>query len=79
MATSTNKKSIMTLYSRENDAHSQRVRIVLQEKGVTFDTNYVDANPKYQDELLEINPYGSLPTLLDRDLVLYTSEIIMEM
>jgi RNA polymerase-associated protein len=53
------------------------VRIVLAEKGVTVDICQVDvANPP--EELLELNPYNSVPTLVDRDLVLYTSRIIME-
>jgi len=28
--------------------------------------------------LVDLNPYGSLPTLIDRDLVLYNSRVIME-
>lgn len=67
----------MTLYSGSNDPYSHRARIVLAEKGVTFDLYEID--PSLQPNALsEINPYNSVPTLVDRDLVLYDSEIIME-
>lgn len=78
MAMAASKRSIMTLYSGAADAYSHRVRIVLAEKGVSFDTVNVEASPKAVEELVEYNPYGSLPTLVDRDLVLYRSDIIME-
>ncbi len=76
MAFAANKRSVMTLFSG-NDMFSHQVRIVLAEKGVTFDICMVDVN-NLPEELLELNPYGSVPTLVDRDLVLYTSRIIME-
>lgn len=77
MSVVTNKRSVMTLYSGSNDPYSHRVRIVLAEKGVTFDLYEIDPD-KQQEMLAEINPYSSVPTLVDRDLVLYQSEIIME-
>ena len=77
MAVVANKRSVMTLYSGSTDPYSHRARIVLAEKGVTFDLYEIDE--ENQPELLaEINPYSSVPTLVDRDLVLYESEIIME-
>ena len=76
MAFAANKRSVMTLFSG-NDMFSHQVRIVLAEKGVTFDICMVDVNA-LPEELLELNPYNSVPTLVDRDLVLYTSRIIME-
>ncbi len=78
MAVSANKRSIMTLYSGAIDAYSHRVRIVLAEKNVTYDIVDVDNTIKTIEELASYNPYGSIPTLVDRDLVLYKSEIIME-
>lgn len=78
MAVSANKRSIMTLYSSAHDHYSHRVRIVLAEKGVSFDLIDVNLSPKAMEELMEVNPYGTVPTLVDRDLVLYQSEIIME-
>lgn len=71
------RRSVMTLYSGENDLYSHRVRIVLAEKAVTVDVMNIDRN-KPSEDLLELNPYNTLPTLVDRDLVLYDSNIIME-
>lgn len=71
------KRSSMTLFSDGRDHYSHRVRIVLAEKGVTADM--VDVDPKDKpEELAELNPYNSLPTLVDRDLALYESKVIME-
>ncbi|MFK7912928.1 MAG: glutathione S-transferase N-terminal domain-containing protein [Pseudomonadales bacterium] len=67
----------MTLYSDARDHYSHRVRMVLAEKGVTIDIVDVDPSNKPED-LAEVNPYNTLPTLLDRDLVLYEANVIME-
>lgn len=57
--------------------YCHQVRIVLEEKGVIAD--FVDvSDPEHQEELLELNPYGSVPTLVDRDLVLYQTQIVLE-
>jgi RNA polymerase-associated protein len=77
MAIVANKRSIMTLYSGSLDIYSHRVRIVLAEKGVAVDVINTDSNEKLED-LLELNPYGNSPTLVDRELVLYDANIIME-
>ncbi len=71
------KRSSMTLFSNARDHYSHRVRMVLAEKGVTVDIVDVDPNKK-PEALAEINPYNNLPTLLDRDLVLYEANVIME-
>lgn len=77
MAVVTNKRSVMTLYTGTNDLYSHQSRIVLAEKGVAVD--YLIVNPEQApEELAEINPYASVPTLVDRDLVLFNSRIIME-
>lgn len=77
MAIIANKRSIMTLYSSATDVFSHRVRIVLAEKSVSADV--VNTNtPEKMEDLLELNPYGTTPTLVDRDLVLYNANIIME-
>lgn len=78
MAMAPNKRSMMGLYSNATDAYGHRVRIVLAEKGVEAELLEVDFNNKNFEELQELNPYGSIPTFVDRDLVLYQSEIIME-
>jgi RNA polymerase-associated protein len=67
----------MTFFSDPTSHYSHRVRIVLAEKGVTVDLIESDAaHPP--EELSELNPYNSLPTLVDRDLVLYESKVMME-
>ena len=71
------KRSSMTLFSDPRDHYSHRVRMVLCEKGVSVDIVGVDPDDR-PDELRQINPYNTLPTLLDRDLVLYQSTVIME-
>jgi stringent starvation protein A len=71
------KRSSMTLFSDARDHYSHRVRMVLAEKGVTVDIVDVDPNKK-PEALADINPYNNLPTLLDRDLVLYEANVIME-
>ncbi|MDB4020825.1 glutathione S-transferase N-terminal domain-containing protein [Litorivicinus sp.] len=71
------KRSTMTFFSDPTDHLSHRVRIVLAEKGVTVDV--IDCDPDgVPAEVSEINPYNNLPTLLDRDLVLYDPNIMME-
>jgi len=71
------KKSLMVLYSGANDVYSHRARIVLAEKGVSAEVIEVSEQNKPED-FLDVNPYNTLPTLVDRNLVLYESGIIME-
>ncbi|MGC6481676.1 MAG: glutathione S-transferase N-terminal domain-containing protein [Porticoccaceae bacterium] len=67
----------MTLFSDPCSQYSHRVRIVLAEKGVTVDIEDIDSG-NVTEEILEANPYGTLPTLVDRDLALYESKVVME-
>jgi len=77
MAAVANRRSVMTLFSAENCAQCHRTRIVLTEKDITVDV--IDIDPKNKPEdLLDLNPYNNVPTLVDRDLVLYEPRIIME-
>lgn len=71
------KQSVMTLFSDPLCPYSHRVRMVLAEKGIAVDVVDVDAK-NLPDEVMDFNPYGSVPTLVDRDLRLYESRIIME-
>nr|WP_163502796.1 stringent starvation protein SspA [Halomonas socia] len=71
------KRSSMTFYSGSDDHLSHRVRIVLAEKGVAVDILEV-ADGSQHEELADLNPYNSVPTLVDRDLVLYESKVMME-
>ena len=77
MAVAANKRSVMTLFSGASDLYSHQTRIVLAEKGVNVEITYVDdENPSA--ELADLTPSSELPTLVDRELVLYNSRIIME-
>ncbi|QJQ96417.1 MULTISPECIES: stringent starvation protein SspA [Halomonadaceae] len=71
------KRSSMTFYSGNDDHLSHRVRIVLAEKGVAVDILEV-TEERHPEELADLNPYNSVPTLVDRDLVLYESKVMME-
>ena len=71
------KRSSMTFFSDGEDHYSHRVRIVLAEKAVTVDIIDVDPFNK-PDELADVNPYNELPALVDRDLVLYEPNVMME-
>ena len=73
----TTKRSSMAFYSDGSDHYSHRVRIVLSEKGVTVDIIDTSSDHKSED-LIDLNPYNSLPTLVDRDLLLYNSNVIIE-
>ncbi len=72
-----NRRSVMTLFSGDTDVYSHRVRIVLAEKGINVDIVPVDYS-NLPEDLIDLNPYNSVPTLVDRDLVLYDSQVIME-
>lgn len=71
------KRTIMSLFSDVDDVYSHQVRIVLAEKGVNVEILAVNQNDPSAD-LLAVNPYGTVPTLIDRELVLYEARIIME-
>lgn len=78
MAVTANKRSVMTLYSGKDDLKSHQVRLVLAEKGVGVEITFVTEDYTPED-LLQLNPYPeAAPTLVDRDLVLYNAQIIME-
>ena len=68
---------MMTLYSATTCPFSHRCRIVLFEKGMDFQIIDVDLYNKPED-LAVMNPYDQVPVLVERDLVLYASNIINE-
>lgn len=77
MALVSTRRSVMTLFSDPQNIHSHRVRVVVAEKNISVET--VNTDPlDIPEDVAEVNPYGSLPTLLDRELALYESRIIME-
>lgn len=67
----------MTLFSSPTCAMSHSARLVMIEKSVTADIEFYDPSDPPED-LLELNPTGVSPTLIERDLVLYDARIIME-
>jgi len=71
------RRSSMALLSDGKSHYSHRVRIVLAEKGVVSEVISIDANNK-PAELADLNPYNTLPVLVDRDLSLYDSWVMME-
>jgi len=68
---------MMILYSGTTCPFSHRCRIVLYEKGMDFQINDVDLHGK-KNELSVMNPYNRTPVLVERDLILYESNIINE-
>ena len=77
MTSVANRRSMMGLYSGNTCIRSHQVRIVLAEKGILTEINNVDGSVVPED-LMALNPYVSLPTLIDRELVLYDSRVIVE-
>ncbi len=77
MALLANRRSVMSLYSDPLDAASHAVRFVLAEKAINVEIQSVAADESVED-LKDLNPYGNVLTLVDRELVLYEPQIIME-
>jgi stringent starvation protein A len=71
------RRSVMTLFSDPTGLESHRVRMVLAEKGINVEIVDVvgDAIP---EDLIDLNPYNTVPTLIDRELVLHEAQVIME-
>ncbi len=77
MTVVSSRRATMTLFSDPVSIYSHRVRLVLTEKNVTCDI--VDVDPlDPPEDVVDLNPYGTLPTLVDRELVLYDSRIVCE-
>ena len=74
---SLNKRTSMALFSDPTDHYCQRVRIVLEEKGISSEIIDMDKN-NINAEILEVSPYSTLPVLVDRDVCLYDSVTLME-
>ena len=77
MAVIANRRSVMTLFSKPTCIHSHRTRLVLAEKNINIEIVSVDG-PELPEDLMDLNPYHTVPTLVDRDLVLYDSRVIIE-
>ena len=77
MAASPRIRNALTLFSARDCVVCHRVRLVLAAKGVTYDLVPVHTtNPP--EDLVDLNPFHSVPTLVDRDLVLYSAGVVAE-
>ena len=72
-----NRRSVMTLFSRPTDIHSHRTRLVLAEKNINIEITSI-LGSELPEDLMDLNPYHTVPTLIDRDLTLYDSRVIIE-
>jgi len=77
MAVVVNRRFLMTLYSKSTCIHSHRTRLVLAEKNINIEVANIDG-PDLPEDLMDLNPYHTVPTLVDRDLILYDSRVIIE-
>ncbi len=77
MAVLANRRSVMTFYSDATDPSSHAVRFVLAEKAINVEVISVEGEAR-PEELADLNPYNAILTLVDRELVLYDEQIIME-
>lgn len=71
------KRSVMVLFTDQTNPLGHRIRLVAKEKDIPMDVIFTNPN-KLPEDLLELNPYGTLPTLVDRDLTLYDPQVILE-
>ena len=77
MTNVSNRRSMMGLFSGNTCIRSHQVRFVLRKKGITTDIQNVGGK-KVPEDLIALNPYASIPTLTDRELVIYDSGVIIE-
>ena len=77
MALLANRRSVMSLYSESTDPCSHAVRFVLSEKAINVEIQFVTEDERPED-LNDLHPYNTILTLVDRELVLYEPQIIME-
>ena len=77
MVQSARSRTVLTLYTTAADVQCHRVRLVLAAKGVSYERVMVEPG-KPPEDLLDLNPYGSTPTLVDRDLTLYDTAVVCE-
>ncbi len=71
------KRLITTVFSNKDDIYSHQVRLVLAEKGVPYEVVNIEPNEQ-NEELLSLNPRGTIPTLTDREIVIFETRIILE-
>ncbi len=77
MSVEANRRSVMSCFSSPVDPQCHRARIVLAEKDITVEIHDVDMD-NLPEDLLDLNPYATVPTMVDRDLVLYNARVLIE-
>lgn len=70
-------RNTLTLFSAADCVVCHRVRFILAAKNVNYEMVTVDPN-RPTEELVELNPYRSVPTLVERDMVLYAASVVSE-
>jgi RNA polymerase-associated protein len=77
MVQSARSRTALALYTTADGIQCHRTRLVLAAKGVSYDRVIVDP-AKPPEDLLDLNPYGTTPTLVDRDLTLYNTAVVCD-
>jgi RNA polymerase-associated protein len=77
MVQSARSRAALTLYTTADDIQCHRARLVLAAKGVSYERVVVDP-AKPPEDLIDLNPYVTTPTLVDRDLILFDSSVVCE-
>jgi RNA polymerase-associated protein len=77
MVPSARSRTVLTLYTTADDIQCHRARLVLAAKGVSYERVLVDPG-KPPEDLIDLNPYASTPTLIDRDLTLFDTAVVCE-
>ncbi|TAL95003.1 MAG: stringent starvation protein A [Rhodanobacter sp.] len=77
MVQSTRLRNALTLYTTTDGIQCHRARLVLAAKGVSYERVLVDP-AKPPEDLIDLNPYASTPTLIDRDLTLFDTAVVCE-
>lgn len=70
-------RNALTLYSTVDDVQCHRARLVLAAKGVSYDRILVDP-ANLPEDLIDLNPYASTPTLVDREMTLFDTSVVCE-
>ena len=77
MVQSVRSRTVLTLYTTADDIQCHRARLVLAAKGVSYERVLVDP-AKPPEDMIDLNPYASTPTLIDRDLTLFDTAVVCE-
>ena len=72
-----NRRSAILLFSLPNCLESHRTRIVIKEKEISAEIHEIDLDT-IPEEVKILSPYDEYPSLVDRELVLQNSRVIIE-